>query len=235
MANAAAIQRSMLPAPLAPDALGGRAEIFAAMRPARDVGGDFYDYFLLDPDHLVVSLGDVAGKGTPAALFMSATQTALRTVLRAEPDLARALATVNDLLCATNGENMFVTAFCAVVDLATGALTYCSCGHSDAMILRADGALEHPAPTGMALAMLEGAQPRAVADRLGAGDRLLLFSDGLTDAMDTAEQAFGEARLQAAALVTGLLDAVTAHPGAAPQFDDMTALAVCMSTAPTGA
>lgn len=242
MANAAAIQRAMLPPPLAPEALGRRADIHADMRPAKDVGGDFYDYFLIDGRRLVVSLGDVAGKGTPAALFMSATQTALRMVLRSEPDLARAVAAVNDLLCATNSEDMFVTLFCGVIDLDTGELDYCNCGHTDCMILRADGTVERPVATGMALAILEGSKPRAARTRLGPGDRLFLFSDGLTDAMDRNETAFGEERLDLAveavrhrpvdAFVPELLDAIAAYSGDTPQFDDMTALAVTFTGAP---
>ena len=242
MANAAAIQRAMLPPPLPPDVLGGKADIFAAMRPAKDVGGDFYDYFLIDGRRLVVTLGDVAGKGTPAALFMSATQTALRMVLRSEPNLAVAVARVNDLLCATNGEDMFVTLFCGVIDLDTGVLTYCNCGHTDCMILRANGAVERPVATGPALAMMEGARTRAETVALAPGDRLFLFSDGLTDAFNPAEEAFGEARLEAAAqaalaaapdlaaeaFLSGIFDTVIRWADTAPQFDDMTALAVTL-------
>lgn len=167
---------------------------------------------------------------------MSATQTALRMVLRNEPDLARALAAVNDLLCATNSEDMFVTVFCGVLDLDTGAFAYCSCGHTDCMILRADGTIDRPAATGMALAIMEGAKTRAATTRLAPGDRLFLFSDGLTDAIDPGEAVFGEARLEAAAaaarqlpagaFIPTLLDAVAAYSGTAPQFDDMTALAL---------
>lgn len=236
MANAAAIQRAMLPAPLSAEALGGRARIRAEMRPAKDVGGDFYDYFLLDDRRLVVSLGDVAGKGTPAALFMSATQTALRMVLRNEPDVARALKAVNDLLCATNSEDMFATVFCGVLDLDSGAFTYANCGHTDCMIVRADGRIERPAATGIALAILEGARLRAATTTLAPGDRLFLYSDGLPDAIDIREAAFGEERLLAAveamralpadAFVPQLLDAILAYSGTAPQFDDMTVLTV---------
>lgn len=242
MANAAAIQRAMLPPPLPPDVLGGKADIFAAMRPAKDVGGDFYDYFLIDGRRLVVTLGDVAGKGTPAALFMSATQTALRMVLRSEPNLAVAVARVNDLLCATNGEDMFVTLFCGVIDLDTGVLTYCNCGHTDCMILRANGAVERPVATGPALAMMDGARTRAETVSLAPGNRLFLFSDGLTDAFNPAEEAFGEARLEAAAqaalaaapdlaaeaFLSGIFDTVIRWADTAPQFDDMTALAVTL-------
>ena len=181
-------------------------------------------------------------KGTPAALFMSATQTALRMVLRSEQDLAVAVARVNDLLCATNGEDMFVTLFCGVIDLDTGLLTYCNCGHTDCMILTADGRLERPVATGPALAMMEGARTRAATVALAPGDRLFLFSDGLTDAFNPAGEGFGEARLEAsaraaiaaapdlsaAAFLTGLLDTVTGWADSAPQFDDMTALAVTL-------
>jgi serine phosphatase RsbU (regulator of sigma subunit) len=137
---------------------------------------------------------------------------------------------------------MFVTLFCGVIDLDTGLLTYCNCGHTDCMILRADGGLERPAATGPALAMMEGARTRAATVSLAPGDRLFLFSDGLTDAFNPAEEAFGEARLEAAAqaalaaapdlpaatFITGLLDTATRWADTAPQFDDMTALAVTL-------
>lgn len=241
LANAAAIQRAMLPEPEVAEAVRPRADLYAEMRPAKDIGGDFYDYFRLDDRHLAFSLGDVSGKGIPAALFMTATQTALRTVIRHQadggpPDVAAAAAAVNRLLCATNREQLFVTLFMGVLDLQTGTLDYCNCGHGEGVVLRADGALEPQAPTGMALAVLEEAPYRGARIRLSPGDRLFIYSDGLTDAMNAAEEFYGEARLAAAVagarplpaqgFVTTLLDAIADWSGNAPQFDDMTALAV---------
>src|SRR6185312_5388463 len=129
MASAAAIQQAMLPDPLPQDSLHERVSMFAAMRPAREVGGDFYDAFFLDPDRLVVSMGDVSGKGVPAALFMAVCQTTLRMALREHPDaIGRALGRANSLLEAENKASMFATFFGAIVDLPTGRVSYCNCG-----------------------------------------------------------------------------------------------------------
>lgn len=244
MASAAAIQRAMLPEPLEARLLGERVEIAAEMRPAQEVGGDFYDYFLLPDERLVLCVGDVSGKGVPASLFMSATQTALRYVLRHESDLAPAVTIVNRLLCATNRENMFVTLFCGVLDLRTGLLDYCNCGHGNALLLRAGCRIESPAVSSMALAVHEQAAFRAERLALATGDRLFVFTDGMTDAMNATEEHFGEARLETAVraacglasrvFIAELLAAVDGFCAGAPQFDDITALAVTIG-APGGA
>jgi hypothetical protein len=148
MASAAAIQQAMLPDPLPQDSPRGRMSMFAVMRPAREVGGDFYDAFFLDPDRLVVSVGDVSGKGIPAALFMAVCQTTLRMALREQPDaLGRAMSRANRLLEAENKASMFATFFGAVIDLRTGRFSYCNCGHNPPLLQRADGTMEMLHPT----------------------------------------------------------------------------------------
>lgn len=234
MASAAAIQRAMLPEPMPSAALGHRAEIHARMQPAKEVGGDFYDMFLLPDGRLVVSVGDVSGKGTPASLFMSAVQTALRYVLRHERDLATALRIVNELLCATNREDMFVTLFCAVLDLDKGTLDYCNCGHGDSLIVRADGTLERPVISSIAVGIADHARFTAERTTLVPGERLFLFTDGLGDAFNDKEVQFGEARVEAAVRAAGdlptadfvasVVGEVVRFAGAAPQYDDITAL-----------
>ncbi len=244
MASAAAIQRAMLPEAVDPQMLGHRADIHAHMQPAKEVGGDFYDLFLLADGRLVVTVGDVSGKGTPASLFMSSVQTALRYVLRHESDLATALRIVNELLCATNSESMFVTLFCGVLDLQTGVLDYCNCGHSDCLILRTDCTLERPKVSSVAVGLADHARFRAERAQLQPGDRLFLFTDGVGDASNAAEEQFGEERLEAtvraacgqetAAFVNSILDAVANFVGDAPQFDDITALALTYRGAAAG-
>ena len=244
MASAAAIQRSMLPEPLEARILDERAEIAAEMRPAQEVGGDFYDYFVLPDDRIVLCVGDVSGKGVPASLFMSATQTALRYVLRHERDLARAVTIVNELLCATNSESMFVTLFCGVLDLKTGVLDYCNCGHGNCLLLRADCSLEVPVVSSMALAVYDQATFRSERLALGAGDRLFVFTDGMTDAINADEEQFGEQRLAEAVrascglasqvFIRQVLATVDEFSGGAPQFDDITALAVTVGGRPCG-
>lgn len=236
MASAAAIQRAMLPETLKAAELSERAEVHAHMQPAMEVGGDFYDLFLLSDGRLVVTVGDVSGKGTPASLFMSSVQTALRYVLRHEADLSAALGIVNELLCATNREDMFVTLFCGVLDLDTGELNYCNCGHGDCLILRADCTLERPKVSSIAVGLADHARFRAERTQLAPGDRLFLFTDGLGDATDLSEAQFGEERLEAAVkaacgkptaeFVAHVLGEVERFTGDAPQFDDITALAL---------
>src|ERR1700693_4680160 len=138
MASAAAIQRAMLPGMQPSDVAEGQLDIFADMIPAREVGGDLYDIVKRDGNQVVITIGDVCGKGIPASLFMAITQTVMRLVVRTGNDLEAEVKTANDLLVANNTEDMFTTLFCGVIDVAAGTLTYCNCGHNPPLPLRPD-------------------------------------------------------------------------------------------------
>jgi serine phosphatase RsbU (regulator of sigma subunit) len=236
LAGAAAIQNGMLPDPMPVDR-AGRFELFAAMRPAREVGGDFYDAFFLDADRLVVTIGDVSGKGVPAALFMAVCQTTLRMTLReSTADIGGAIERANGLLEMENPASMFATFFGAIVDLRDGSLSYCNCGHNPPLIQRRDGATETLPPGGIALGVISPAGCETRTARLETGDRLLFFTDGVTEAHDRRGDLFEDdrlrasvaahARLDARGLVEGVFEDVNVFAGDAPQHDDLTCLAL---------
>ncbi|MGO8921243.1 MAG: PP2C family protein-serine/threonine phosphatase [Stellaceae bacterium] len=236
MANAAIIQRAMLPPPLPAESCDGRVELHADIRPAREVGGDFYDFFVIDEDRLGLAIGDVSGKGVPASLFLAITRTVIRLVARAEDDLAIGIGRANELLCAENASSMFATVFYGVLDCASGTLTYCNCGHNPPLVVRADGATEPLTCTGLPLAMLPEAAYAKRSLTLAPGDRLLLYTDGVTEAMSAADVEFGDARLGAAIeefrrgsardLVEGTLQRVAEFSQGVPQSDDQACLAL---------
>jgi serine phosphatase RsbU (regulator of sigma subunit) len=235
MASAVAIQRTMLPpAGLRPHC-GDTLDLFAHMLPARDVGGDFYDYFLLDDCRLAITIGDVSGKGIPAALFMAATQTALRIALRQQRTLDAAIAAANNLLVANNDEVMFATLFCAIIDLRNGVGGACNCGHTAPFVLRRTGGRDRITSSCLPLGLQFDAQFKTEPMKMRNGDMLFLWTDGLSDALSAAGEGYGEQRLEQ--LVSGLstenardcvlaaIGAVTAFAADTSQFDDLTALA----------
>jgi sigma-B regulation protein RsbU (phosphoserine phosphatase) len=236
MANAAAIQRAMLPPALAPESCGGRVQIHAEMRPAREVGGDFYDYFPIDERRLAMVIGDVSGKGVPASLFMAMTRTVIRLVSREGVDLAGGISRANELLSAENASAMFVTLFYGVLDVMDGTLTYCNCGHNPPFVLRADGGSEALRRTGLPLALMPDARYSMRSVTLAPGERVLLYTDGVTEASRSDDSEFGEARLMEAIealrhgsareLVDGIMRRLDDYAAGAPQFDDITCLAL---------
>lgn len=240
MQAAAAIQNSILPRPLAQDGALQAVDLHAEMHPAREIGGDFYDYFLLDGDRLALTVADVSGKGIPAALFMAVSRTVLRTGERGD-DMAADIVAANRLLAAENAASMFVTAFHGVVDLKTGALRYCNAGHNPPYLLRAPqggqaGARETLKATGLPFGIDADLPYRIGETQLRSGDALFLFSDGITEAFNPAGEEFGNARLEealeaaraqsAAGLVKDILAATTEFAAGAEQSDDITALAL---------
>jgi len=234
MANAAAIQRSMLPRPFVAENAFAAVGLHGELHPAREVGGDFFDYFAVDGKRLAITIGDVSGKGVPASLFMAIAQSLIRVMVRDGRDLAVEIGRVNNLLAANNEEMMFATAFCAVIDVTSGDVVYCNCGHNAPLLLHEEGPLDQLTPTGPPLAARADASFTTGRRRLSAGDRLILFSDGLPEATNPAGEFFGDARVEQAVrdlgrasafnLVTGIIAKAKEFENGAPQFDDIACL-----------
>ena len=229
------IQMSMLPKTFPP--FPGRAEldIHALIQPAREVGGDFYDFFLTgDERHLCFAVGDVSGKGVPASLFMAVTTTLLRAAAARSAEPAEILAKVNRELCRDNETCMFVTVFLGVLDLETGEVAYCNGGHNPPYRLSDGGAEKLVNPDGMLLGCVENATFRSNRLALRSGETLFLYTDGVTEAMDPSGRFFSDERLE---LFVGWLRGATAQnatersmeevrrfAAGAPQADDITLL-----------
>lgn len=233
---ATVIQRSLLP-PITPD-YPNRPEIgiAASMDPAKEVGGDFYDVFFVDPDRLAFVVADVSGKGIPAALFMATSKTTIQNCVRDFPTLSEAVSMANDGLCRNNTAQMFVTAWIGVLHPATGELTFVCAGHNPPLLVT-DGTPEYiKRRSGFVLGGMEGMKYREQTLTLKKGDRLFLYTDGVTEAENKSHELFGEERLLACLAQSGekepekiLSDvkaAVELHVNGAEQFDDMTMLCV---------
>ena len=203
------IQQSIVPkrVPAFPD----RADIAirGSMQAARSVGGDFYDYFFIDDHRLAFAIGDVTGKGVPAALFMAVSRTLLRATAARGSSPAECLASVNDTLCAEDVGGMFVTCFYGVLDTRTGRIELCNAGHNPPYLLRGNGSVE-PTPQvgGFMLGMFADATYQATTVDLAPGDSLVLYTDGVTEAVNAAEEPYDEERLEA---TLGRLAATGSH------------------------
>lgn len=228
------IQRSILPRAF-PER--GDFELFAAMQPANEVGGDFYDFFLLDEGRIGVLIGDVSGKGVPAALFMAVTRTLLRSTVAGIASPAACLQQVNRLLCRENEQDMFVTLFYGVLDLASGAFDYCNAGHNPPWILRTSGTVETLPTTGdPMLGAFEDTGYREASMALRPGDAVFLYTDGVTEGMDVLDELFSDERLESelravaaascADIVGHVVEQVQRHAVGRDPSDDMTALAM---------
>jgi phosphoserine phosphatase RsbU/P len=234
---AATIQRSMLPSKF--PAFPGRHEfdIYALMRPAKEVGGDFYDFFLVDADHLCVVVGDVSGKGVPAALFMAVTKYLIEAAVSSEEPPDQALARVNAHLARNNDSCMFVTIFLGILDLRTGEFLYANGGHNPPVLAETSyEAAFLGKPGGPVVGIMDDAEFRMDRLVLTPGTLLLIYSDGVTEAFDAQGIAFAEERLRDAvagfreesteAIAKGLLNGIDAFCTGAPQADDITILAL---------
>ncbi len=244
LAIAREIQTAMLPNQRELDAGGARLEVAALLEPARQVGGDFYNYFLLGDGGAGFYIGDVSDKGVPAALFMARTSTLLENALRRERAPEAALRAAGRDLAAENEASMFATVLVGTIDLEQGTLALASAGHDAPMLRTADGAVaELPLASGPALGFeAEGAYPQW-RGQLRPGDMLLAWTDGVTEAFDDGDVAFGIARIAAlfaaepsptaSTLAASLRAAVHRHAGAAGPGDDLSIL--CLRFQPQAA
>ena len=231
------IQMGILPADFSPCTDGTGLDIFAMMEPAKQVGGDLYEVLRVDDDHVVVVIGDVSGKGIPAALFMAVTVTLVRSMARQLLRPEEILSRLNDELAAQNPRGMFVTVACLVIDLRTGRITGASAGHNALLLVRPTGALQPVFPSsGMVAGLFPDRPITSESLQLKAGDTLVMFTDGVTDAANPDQESFGDDRLMdclandlkgsARDTVEKVAGAVRAFSAGAPQFDDITILAV---------
>jgi len=192
---AAQIQRSILPSDFPAFPEHDEFDLYAMMTPAREVGGDFYDFFFVDDDHLAVIIADVSDKGVPAALFMMISRTIFRSIAKQHKSPSQVLAETNDLLCEGNDTGMFVTAYLAYYHLPTGRLTYSNGGHNPALLFGPnDVCRELTYKHGTALGVRPGQSYEEHVDKLETEQILVLYTDGVTEACSPDDELFGVER-----------------------------------------
>lgn len=231
------IQMSMLSTAFPRYREGSPIDLYAYMEPAREVSGDFYDFFHLDGKTLLIIIGDVSDKGVPAALFMVMVKTLVRAMAKQHMLPHRILAELNPELCRDNDTAMFVTLFIATLDLETGMLTYSFGGHNPPLYLTARGAVAMlPGDSGTALGILDSVNFSAQTLQLNTGDTLLLYTDGISEAMNINNEAYGEPRMcrlleglvgnDAQQVIESIIASVHDFTQGAEQSDDITLLAL---------
>ncbi|MDH3788296.1 MAG: SpoIIE family protein phosphatase [Xanthomonadales bacterium] len=217
--------------------------VHALLQPAREVGGDFYDFFFINEDELVLVVGDVSGKGVPAALFMAVTKSVIKTRAMDDPSPASIVTRVNDEMSQDNPSSMFVTLFIAICNIRTGECRFTNAGHNPPYIRRRDGKLEILSQRhGPIIGAMEDLAYKESSVDLGMGDQLFIFTDGVTEAMDKEDNLFSEKRLEdhlessmgssVEDLVSDTLLSVEKYADGAEQADDITMLACSLLKEP---
>src|SRR5262245_9569532 len=230
------IQMSMVPKTFPAFPERSEFDIFATLVPAKEVGGDLYDFFFLDDDHLCFAVGDVSDKGVPASLFMAVTKTLFRATARTGSTPGEILARLNTEICRDNESCMFVTFFCGVLDVRTGQVDYSNGGHNLPYYLHHDGVSPLKNAGGGALGLVEQSPYASGWMVLAPGEALLLYTDGVTEAIDLSETLYSDQRLAQfletnrrsapRQIIGDLVSDVRQFAGAAPQSDDITVLAL---------
>lgn len=231
------IQASMLPCTFPAFPEYEEFDVFASMNPAKEVGGDFYDFFLVDKDHLALVMADVSGKGVPAALFMMITKTLLKNAAQAGLSPSQVLEKVNNQLLENNEAEMFVTVWMGVYEISTGKLIAANAGHEYPAVKRAGGRFElFKDRHGFVLAGMENTRYREYEMELHAGDILFVYTDGVPEAADENDRLYGAQRMLDALnrnenagseeLTNEVKKDIDNFIGNAMQFDDITMLAL---------
>ncbi len=239
MSMAAGIQENAIPRVFPPFPDEKSIDLYASMQPAREVGGDFYDFYFSGPRKLTFLVADVSDKGVPAALFMMRAKTIIKSIAQTGRPITDVVTEANTALCEGNGANMFVTAWIGELDLESGRVTYVNAGHNPPIVLRAgDGSASYLCTRpGLVLGAMPGVKYRSSELVLEPGDILYLYTDGVTEQADPHGELFGEERLLAFISGGGFIEhpencpgavlaGVTAHAVGAEQSDDRTQLIV---------
>ncbi len=237
MAMAADIQENAIPRVFPPFPEEHRMDLWADMKPARDVGGDFYDFYFTSSDRLVFLIADVSDKGVPAALFMMRAKTILKNLTQTGQPLAEAVAAANEALCEGNAADMFVTAWIGELNLGTGVVHFVNAGHNPPVVLHAadDSATYLHLRPGLVLGTMPNMKYRAGEITLAPGDAIYLYTDGITEQTNLNGELFGEERLRSGlegggfrahpeTCAKAILALVEAHANGAEQSDDRTQL-----------
>ena len=212
-------------------------DIYASMTPAKEVGGDFYDFFMIDDDHLGMVIADVSGKGIPAALFMMMSKILVNNYAMMGGSPARVLEQVNEQICLNNKEKMFVTVWLGVLEISTGKIRAANAGHEYPMLKKADGTFElFKEKHGIVIGVMEGMRYQDYEFELERGGALFLYTDGVAEATNAKDEMFGTKRMLEAlntqpqtdprTLLSIMKQSVDAFVGDEPQFDDLTMLCV---------
>ena len=231
---AAKIQKGMLPGTFPPFPERKEFDLFASMTPARDVGGDFYDFFLIDEDHLALVMADVSGKGVPGALFMMVSQTILKNNAMIGKSVGEILAMTNDVICASNKMEMFVTVWMGILEISTGKIRAANAGHEYPALMK-DGCFRlYRDRHSFVIGGMEGMRYREYELQLQKGEKLFLYTDGLPEAANAGAEMFGTGRMIEALnanaglspreILSGMKSAVDVFVGDAEPFDDLTML-----------
>ena len=234
------IQYSALPAIFPPFPNRNDFEIYAKMVTAKEVGGDFYDFYMLSEHTLAFMIADVSGKGIPAAMFMMRAKTTIKDLAESGLNPDEIFTVANKRLCENNDAGMFVTAWLGILDLKTGVVRFVNAGHNPPLVRHEDGEFEYlKARGGMVLAGMDGVKYRTNELSLSPGDMIFLYTDGVTEATNGSGELYGDDRLISLAnqnitkntkqLISAVKEGVDEFVGDAPQFDDITMLAVSLN------